>query len=137
MKKVWKILLYAAVGAFLTAMAVLLSAGLIRFMGPILGRVLPFFSDDAQLTEQLTAILGQLKTARLTHCCGIFALTSALLSVLSFVFFRKRRLLALKIPVFLILFLVFTVVVLAFTSVNDICLLGMVRVLLKVAPALI
>lgn len=137
MKKLIRFLLFITVGAVLSASAVLLSNTFLKNISSVLSLLMPRFLNDEALISQLTDIFAQLKTACITYDPIVLIVLLCVFSLLARLFFAKKRLLVLKIFLFLLSYVLVFAVLLLFTRVNDILLLDMLKIFADVVPALL
>ena len=136
MKKYLRIAVFALIGAAYGALGVLLSGLLFRNLGVIAEWIMHLLKLEADITRQVSDALSQLRDARLVSPYFLFIPACALLSTLIFSVSRKAKIIIINAGVWLLLLAPVTLAAAAFTHVNDILFLDMIRLMISIAPNL-
>jgi len=136
MKKYLRIAVFALIGAAYGALGVLLSGLLFRNLGVIAEWIMHLLKLEADITRQVSDALSQLRDARLVSPYFLFIPACALLSALIFSVSRKAKIIIINAGVWLLLLAPVTLAAAAFTHVNDILFLDMIRLMISIAPNL-
>lgn len=136
MKKYLRIAVFALIGATYGALGVLLSGLLFRNLGVIAEWIMHLLKLEADITRQVSDALSQLRDARLVSPYFLFIPACALLSALIFSVSRRAKIIIINAGVWLLLLAPVTLAAAAFTHVNDILFLDMIRLMTSIAPNL-
>ncbi len=136
MKKYLRIAVFALIGAAYGALSVLLSGLLFRNLGVIAEWIMHLLKLEADITRQVSDALSQLRDARLVSPYFLFIPACALLSALIFSVSRRAKIIIINAGVWLLLLTPVTLAAAAFTHVNDILFLDMIRLMISIAPNL-
>ncbi len=136
MKKYLRIAVFALIGAAYGALGVLLSGLLFRNLGVIAEWIMHLLKLEADITRQVSDALSQLRDARLVSPYFLFIPACALLSALIFSVSRRAKIIIINAGVWLLLLAPVTLAAAAFTHVNDILFLDMIRLMISIAPNL-